>query len=253
MVKHVHQDPLDRYYTLPDVVESCLAGLDLSGYTVIEPSAGAGAFSFRLPGCIALDLAPAAAGIMQADFLEWVPPTGRCAVIGNPPYGVNGRMVTAFIKKATAFADLVGFVLPLSYAKPSMHVRWPLHWHLTRELILPTPNAMLDGAPAQTRNVWQVWERQDAPRAPRVRPVAVGWGKAPPGEATHAMRTHGVGLGRMSDPSTANRSSHIFLKAATLDPQVLLTWPWPDLNMGQPSIGWDDYCPALNAACIDIA
>jgi hypothetical protein len=250
MVRHLRKDELDRFYTMPAVVESCLAGLDLTGFQAVEPSAGAGAFSDRLPGCLALDIAPAGPGIIEADFLTWKHPPGpRYAVIGNPPYGVNGALVRQFIHRACGFAELVGFVLPISYAKPSMHTRWPICWHLEHELILPTPNAILDGIPINTRNVWQVWRHHRHPRPRPVRPVAVGWRKVAPAEATHAMRTHGVGRGRLSPPATANRSSHVFVAVdGALDEQVLVGWPWPDLNMGQPSAGWDDYCPALNAA-----
>jgi hypothetical protein len=60
-----------------------------------------------------------------------------------------------------------------------------------------------------------------------------------------------VGLGRLSDPATANASSHLFL-AFDRPPdrdylnRVLSSHPWPMLNMGQPSIGARDYVPVLN-------
>jgi hypothetical protein len=255
MVAHVHQDALDRYYTLPAVVDICIAALpDLTGYTVVEPSAGGGAFSSRFPGCVALDLSPAAPGIVAADFLTWVPPesVGRIAVVGNPPYGVNGSLVSRFIKRSCSFADLVAFVLPLSYAKLSMHARWPKNFHLIAEVVLPTPNATLNGVATSTRNVWQVWERREEVRERPPRLTAIGWSKCARSEATIAIRTHGVGQGRLSNPATANASSHLFVRFDVAVDLValeahLVAWPWPALNMGQPSAGWDDYAPALNA------
>lgn len=254
MVAHVHQDELDRYYTMPTIVDSCLATVDLTGFIVVEPSAGAGAFSDKMLECIAIDLSPAAEGIAQQDFLTFIPPKGKIAVVGNPPYGINGSLLVKFIKKACSFADLVAFVLPLSYAKESMHCRWPKNFHLKEQLILPTPNATLNGKPTATRNVWQVWEKRDSKRETIPVPEPVGWAKTNRENASVAMRTHGCGLGRLSDPSTANATSHLFIrflnplgaKKANEIGDYLASWPWPDLNMGQPSIGARDYVPVLN-------
>jgi hypothetical protein len=202
---------------------------------------------------LAIDLHPAGPGIARADFLTWTPPAERpIAVIGNPPYGVNGSGVSAFIRRACLFADMVAYILPLSYAKPSMHARWPKRFHLVAERVLPTPNAMLAGVPVNTRNVFQVWERREVDRVDAPVPQPVGWRKVPREQAQYAMRTHGVGIGRLSDPRTANASSHLFFLVEGPVPaglaDALKSHNWPSLNMGQPSVGARDYVPAINAA-----
>lgn len=255
MVKHVHQDELDRYYTLPGVAGDCLSLLDLTGFEhIVEPSAGDGAFSNQIahPGLVALDIKPAAAEIIECDYLAWSPPLGKTLVVGNPPYGVNNKMISAFIKKSCSFADTVAFILPLSYKKESMHARWPRIFHLVSEMELPTPNATLFGDLVVTRNVFQVWKRGDIKRPIPVLPAPIGWAKVKPEEADAAIRTHGVGLGRISDPAVANKSSHLFVKFdGPVDQDALHAYlfshPWPDLNMGQPSIGSRDYVPVINA------
>lgn len=255
MVRHIRKDELDRFYTLPAVAEWCLQKVNLSGFPlVVEPSAGSGSFSDLLLGCEALDIRPARSGVVQADFLSWSPPSHRpAAVVGNPPYGVNGSLVVAFIKKACSFADLVAFILPLSYQKVSMHARWPKSFHLVGDYALPTPNATLDGAPTATRNCFQVWERRDYPRVDEPPPTPIGWHKTTRDKAQFAMRTHGAGLGQLSNPTTANASSHLFFtvgKVVDADRlgRVLERHQWPDLNMGQPSIGARDYVPVINRA-----
>ncbi len=78
---------LGQVFTREDVVSSMLA-LRRNGGRVLEPSAGNGAFSSRLPGCVAIELdasvAPAGAQVM--DFFDY-PLTERFdTIIGNPPY-----------------------------------------------------------------------------------------------------------------------------------------------------------------------
>lgn len=119
----------DKFYTPDATARRCIGQLwrqmgvradDL----FIEPSAGAGAFCRHLPAerTIALDIAPEADGILTADFLQFVPPAhdGRRIVIGNPPFGRNGALARAFLRHATAFADVIVFILPASFAKASM-------------------------------------------------------------------------------------------------------------------------------------
>lgn len=113
---------LSQYYTnaqiAGDYVRKVLARyVDQPFDTIIEPSAGEGAFSHHLgPDCIALDIDPKAPGIEKADFLKWTPaaPPGRCLVIGNPPFGDG--LALKFIKHAT-FGDVIVFILPKIFRK----------------------------------------------------------------------------------------------------------------------------------------
>ena len=116
--------PNDKYYTPSDVAEHCVQVtrevMRKQGVTVtewLEPSAGAGAFLPYLTGAPvkAYDILPDAEEIEQADFLQLKAEykSGR-VVIGNPPFGVHGNAMFAFIKKALCISDYTAYILPIS-------------------------------------------------------------------------------------------------------------------------------------------
>lgn len=80
-------EQLGQVFTRDDVVTRMLALRRNSG-RVLEPSAGDGAFSSRLPGCTAVELdasvAPAGARVM--DFFAFAPDEQFDTIVGNPPY-----------------------------------------------------------------------------------------------------------------------------------------------------------------------
>lgn len=119
----------DAYYTRRDVASQCMRQfldvcrkqrIDLSGFTFIEPSAGEGCFYDLFPGGapkIGIDIAPRQDSFVEADFLRWYPadPDGSFAVVGNPPFGHRGALALAFVNRSLLFADLVAFILPMSF------------------------------------------------------------------------------------------------------------------------------------------
>lgn len=118
--------PEDAFYTERKIAEKCVNDffrvcrkhkIRLSGYTFIEPSAGEGCFYDFLPdNKVGLDIAPRDTRIRKADFLTWKPARkGKYVVIGNPPFGHRGAIALAFVKRALLFADMVAFILPMSF------------------------------------------------------------------------------------------------------------------------------------------
>lgn len=121
---------LDRYYTPDEVAQACVATLPiLDGDTVLEPSAGAGAFlravraSFPCSRLRALDLDPASPArlpenggfeVEHADFGTWAPPEGERVewVVGNPPYNSAIEHVEAALRVASVG---VAFLLRLTF------------------------------------------------------------------------------------------------------------------------------------------
>ena len=68
------KDNLDRFYTKSDVAASLIGHLNLAEYKlIIEPSAGSGAFSDLIEGCVALDIEPAKEGIIKMDYFDYYP------------------------------------------------------------------------------------------------------------------------------------------------------------------------------------
>jgi len=114
---------LDKYYTPDSVVNYVTTkAKEIVGDTfdyVIEPSAGGGAFikaiesTFKNGEKVYLDLQPTSDGIVQQDYLEYVPQEGRCLVIGNPPFGTRNTLSVRFFKKSL-YAEYIVFVLPVS-------------------------------------------------------------------------------------------------------------------------------------------
>jgi hypothetical protein len=120
----------DQFYTKPNVAEKCFAtfqkvakhlDVDLSKYTFIEPSAGCGCFYQILPKDrrIGIDIDPKKItgidnkGIIKSDYLEWYPKKDKkFIVIGNPPFGLRGKLALDFINKSYPYADMVAFILP---------------------------------------------------------------------------------------------------------------------------------------------
>ena len=174
----------DQFYTAPGVAEHCMAvfhgvtdnyGIDLSGYHYLEPGAGCGYFYRLLPKDrrLGLDIEPKLGPdgsnylheIKQADYLRWQPDPGQFVVVGNPPFGRNGKTALDFVLKSFAFADYVAFVLPPifhSTGKGSCYNR------LTRDgyALLHTENladgsfVQPDGTPVGVKTVFQVWAKQ---------------------------------------------------------------------------------------------
>lgn len=156
----------DKFYTKTEVVKKCCDSFDFSKYkTIIEPSAGNGAFLPFLPYYKAYDIAPENENIIQQDFLKlqenFIPPI---LVIGNPPFGQQGKMAIDFFNYAANFADEIGFILPLSFKKDSMKNRLNLNFHLIKEIILEENSFTLNNNDYSVPCVFQIWEKQPEKR-----------------------------------------------------------------------------------------
>jgi len=112
----------DQFFTNTDTAQYCYNkaleiitqwGDDVSNYTMIEPSAGDGSFyNIMPPNSIGIDIEPRCSGVLQHDFLNWIPNTQNNICIGNPPFGLRGHLALKFINHAAKFSDYVCFVLP---------------------------------------------------------------------------------------------------------------------------------------------
>ena len=165
----------DKFYTKKEVAKRCMKHvLDvipnaIQDYTWIEPSAGAGAFLQQFPEGVrhrfAMDIDPDGPDIAQQDFLKWSPPASsstaapvaRYIVIGNPPFGRQSSLAKRFIQSSCAFADVVAFILPRSFMKPSMYSTFPSLFHKAYESELPRNSFLLNGEPYDVPCVFQVW------------------------------------------------------------------------------------------------
>ncbi len=174
------KDPQDQFYTKRDVAKRCLRvfrktakahGYDLRNHIYLEPSAGEGCFIDLLPPKrrIALDIDPQAEGIRKADFLKWSPKKGTYAVIGNPPFGVRGATALAFVNRSGLFADIVGFILPMTFSsngKGGAMTRVQRLRLLHSEELPSASFYSSDGSERGINTVFQVWGSRNLEAAP---------------------------------------------------------------------------------------
>ncbi|MCY4259068.1 MAG: hypothetical protein OXC91_02230 [Rhodobacteraceae bacterium] len=166
---------LDRFFTRPEVAQACYADLlevmaedyaDPAQYRFVDPAAGTGVFYDLLPAerRIGVELVEGRTDFERADFLSWRPPANgyRHAVIGNPPFGYRAWLALAFLNHAAAFADYIGFILPMGFqsdgkGSPKFRVDGAELVH-TRPLV-PDAFVLENGQSAQVHALWQVWRR----------------------------------------------------------------------------------------------
>lgn len=98
---------LGQVFTPPSVVQAMLALRRNTG-RVLEPSAGDGAFSSHLPGCVAIELDErhAPPGALRQDFFSYPETKKFDTIIGNPPY-VRFQDIGAETRKWLAMARLL--------------------------------------------------------------------------------------------------------------------------------------------------
>jgi hypothetical protein len=231
-----HLDPrsLDKFYTVPDIAVSCLADfqrilavarqgpIDLW----VEPSAGSGAFFDILPvPRLGIDLAPEAAGIIQADFLKWAPPEcGRIAIVGNPPFGKNASTAISFFNHAAAFSSAIGMVLPRTFEKASVQRRLDRSFHLHHNRVLPRHSFTFLGAPYDVPTTFQVWIKADSLRIdPPVRKTHEDFQFVGKEEADFALQRVGVRAGTVKTVfDGVSPSSHYFIRSTQARPADLV-------------------------------
>lgn len=223
----------DQYYTKAAVAKQCvdrILSLVSTSRTArwIEPSAGNGVFLKQLPSTVqacGLDIDPKGVGIQKADFLTWEPPKHEETTIcfGNPPFGRQSCQAKAFLKHAATFSDVIAFILPRSFVKPSMSRAIPLRFHCVFTEPIEKNAFEVNGKEYDVPCVFQIWIKQDEDRvvAEAVKEVGFRYKKA--GEPfTIAFKRVGGRAGQCalwSEQSPLfNPQFHYFLE---LDPLLL--------------------------------
>lgn len=131
------RDELDRFYTHNESVDYVLSVLkNIDSYdVVIEPSAGSGAFSERIKGCLAFDIQPALPNIIKKDWFtvqqQDIPEHKKMLIIGNPPFGIRGSLAKKFIEHAIQLnATTIAFILPNTFSKFTNQRMFNEEWRL---------------------------------------------------------------------------------------------------------------------------
>ena len=166
------KDTLDKFYTQKNIALDCINFIDNINLfdCIIEPSAGDGSFSKQIPNCLAYDIQPEGDNIQQADWLlldkEQFKKYNNILVIGNPPFGQQNTLAVKFFNESSKIANVIAFILPLSFKKHSIQNRLNLNFHLIKEKILDKKSFTLDGKDYSVPCIFQVWEKKDIKRKP---------------------------------------------------------------------------------------
>ena len=143
-----------QVFTPPGIVDRMLAlsrNIGRNKGRMLDPACGDGAFSSRIPGCVAieLDAAHCPAGALNIDFFAYPESEKFATIIGNPPY-VKARDILP----ETALR--LGSSLLDGHANLYLHFIEKCVRHLAPggELILITPRDFLKATGAGRINTW---------------------------------------------------------------------------------------------------
>jgi len=206
---------LDKFYTKPEIVDFCLSKINIKEFdTIIEPSAGDGSFSLKIPNCISFDIQPEHPSIIKQDYLSFNPVglKGKILVIGNPPFGNNSSIAFKFIKHSV-YSDCIAFILPKSFKKQSFQNRIPLNFHLKNQFDLPDNSFLLDGYEYNVPCVFQIWVKSSVTRKiPKLlKPKSFMFVKKTENPDL-SIRRVGVNAGKLFEDTDRSPSSHYFIK-----------------------------------------
>ena len=246
---------LDQFYTSRPVAKSCFDFLEKTvslkkNDVFLEPSAGDGAFFELMPKNhrVGVDLEPKHADVQKADFLSQFLPdqnVSRWVVVGNPPFGKNSSLAVRFFNKAAEFAEVIAFVVPLTFRKKSLWKRLSRDFVLADELTLEQDSFIFEGRPYSVPCCFQVWVKTKEPRVDTDTPLAhPDFEFCKEADKAHlAFRRVGGLAGKVIvDFQSYSPASHYFLRAK-IAPAVLIkrlqAINWDDVKWhtaGNPSI-----------------
>lgn len=220
----LHRDCIDKFYTKKTTALLCIKKFEQVvkpslRSTIIEPSAGSGAFflplSRKYSKTIGYDIFPECENVQTEDFLTVsVKREGVIHVVGNPPFGRQSSLAKKFIKKCCKFASSISFILPKSFKKESFQKAFDLSFHLELSIDLPEDSFELDGKDWDVPCVFQVWVKKDTPRklTDEVTPTYWRFVKKEEGPDV-SFRRVGVYAGRMEkEVESKSAQSHYFLR-----------------------------------------
>lgn len=217
----------DQYYTKPAVAKACV---DILLNTIpyarncqwIEPSAGSGVFLTAVPAGIerfGMDLEPKNPEIMEGNFLDWAPVAPRKRIFfGNPPFGRQSSLAKGFIKHAAKFGDVIAFILPRSFVKPSMSRAFPPLFHCMYSEPIESRAFEVNGVEYDVPCVFQIWEKRLVPRPVQEAVEEQGFQYVKPGEAYHIAFKRAGGLAGKcyaAAAGTYNPQYHNFIRLDT--------------------------------------
>ena len=223
------QNMKDQYYTKATIAEQCVKKIhevveDSNTYQWIEPSAGNGVFLHCLEAtadAVGIDLDPKGHGILKGNFMDWSPETRKKRIFfGNPPFGRQGSLAKAFIKRAAKYADVIAFILPRSFVKPSMSRAFPVAFHCIHSEELAKNSFEVNGDSYDVPCVFQIWQKKNTDRTLPEKVAPEGFEYVKHGKPFHIAFQRAGGNAGKCFPATSNIADynpqfHYYLKLET--------------------------------------
>jgi len=262
----------DQFYTHTDVSKRCIDKIhslfpNIATYKWIEPSAGDGAFLHHIPDAydkVGIDIDPKSVDIITEDFLKWTlspaPAPKPIIVFGNPPFGRQSSIAKAFIIKSCQFADIIAFILPKSFTKPSMSNAFNIQFHCIYSEELEKNAFVINGSGYDVPCVFQIWEKKEEPRVLEKKIEALGFQYVKSNEKYDiALRRVGGRAGQcyknQNDGTAYSLQSHYFIKfndTLLLDSYIesINAHVFPSNTVGPRSLSKSEINLVLNALII---
>jgi hypothetical protein len=159
---------LDKWYTIPSTVDFCLNILEkyVRAETIfIEPSAGDGKFIDVLEKkfdneIIAFDILPERNDIIQQDwFCNNLSYNENYLIVGNPPFGVKGKLAVDFINKSSSIANTIAFILPLTLQNSYIaQNKINKNFNLVESVEIPNNSFIFENKIKNIPCVFQIWQ-----------------------------------------------------------------------------------------------
>lgn len=242
---------LDKFYTKSEVVDKILNEINLSSYDlIIEPSAGNGAFSKKIKGCLSYDILPDDESIIQQNFLELDTSSfkGKVLSIGNPPFGKNGSLALSFIRKCSEFSSTIAFILPKSFKKESFYNKIPLNFHLVKSFDLENNSFLFEKKEVDIPCVFQIYEKKTVLREKTKMRIPTNFKFVKKEEANISVRRVGVYAGKAFLDTNKSKQSHYFIYAENpidfLDKANSVEWEYNN-TVGARSISKNELVEAI--------
>jgi len=171
MAAQVREQGFDKFYTIPSIVDKCIASL-LTKYQwniwslVVEPSAGSGNFYNKIPldNKIGLDIMPEGLNIIKQDFFTFNPqPSTNILTIGNPPFGRISSIAIKFFNHAAKWSQVIAFIIPKTFRRISVQNKLDNRFHLILDEDIPMKPCSFE-PPMSVKCCFQIWEKRDVLR-----------------------------------------------------------------------------------------
>ena len=165
----------DQFYTKPKIAGHCFITaigyidmLNIEKPFYVEPAAGTGSFYDLMPPerRLGLDIEPKHPDVRKQNYLTCnlneIPKPA--VVIGNPPYGYTNSLTIQFVNISALFADLIGFIVPVTFHRYFFANRLNRELHLISRTSLPDDSFYKpDGSDYKIPCEFLVWSKKLGP------------------------------------------------------------------------------------------